>query len=105
MIRQIILAADVIGAYGNIACCGMAGGDGLDGSVMPFIIRGVSLLGIASAGTARAIREAVWARLATDWKPAHLETICTREVGLEALPDVFPGMLAGGSFGRTVVKL
>ena len=95
----------VIRPYGNIACCGMAGGDGLDGSVMPFIIRGVSLLGIASAGTARAIREAVWARLASDWKPTHLETICTREVGLEALPDVFPGMLAGDSFGRTVVKL
>ena len=95
----------VIRPYGNIACCGMAGGDALDGSVMPFIIRGVSLLGIASAGTARAIRETVWAHLAADWKPAHLETICTREVGLEALPVVFPGMLAGDSFGRTVVKL
>ena len=51
---------------------------------MPFIIRGVSLLGVASAGTARDIREAVWQHLAGDWKPAHLERICTREVGLDA---------------------
>jgi putative YhdH/YhfP family quinone oxidoreductase len=97
--------ARVIQPYGNIACCGMAGGTGLDGTVMPFIIRGVSLLGIASAGTARRIRETVWRNLAGAWKPAHLEAICTREVGLDALPEVFPGMLAGGSFGRTLVKL
>lgn len=91
--------------YGNIACCGMAGGSGLDSTVMPFIIRGVSLLGIASAGTARRVRETVWRNLAGPWKPAHLDAICTREVGLDALPEVFPGMLAGGSFGRTLVNL
>jgi acrylyl-CoA reductase (NADPH) len=72
---------------------------------MPFIIRGVSLLGIASAGTDRAIREAVWRHLATDWKPAHLDRICTREVGLDGLPVVFDTMLAGGSLGRTLVRL
>jgi putative YhdH/YhfP family quinone oxidoreductase len=95
----------VVQPYGNIACCGMAGGSALATTVMPFIIRGVSLLGIASAGTARRVRETVWRNLADAWKPAHLDAICTREVGLEALPDVFPGMLAGGSFGRTLVKL
>jgi NADPH-dependent curcumin reductase CurA len=72
---------------------------------MPFIIRGVSLLGVASAGTARDLRDEVWKRLATVWKPAHLGTICTREVGLDGLPEVFAGMLAGGSFGRTLVRL
>jgi NADPH:quinone reductase-like Zn-dependent oxidoreductase len=72
---------------------------------MPFIIRGVSLLGIASAGTARAIRDELWARLAADWKPAHLERIVTREVGLAELTRVFETMLAGGSHGRTLVKL
>jgi NADPH-dependent curcumin reductase CurA len=72
---------------------------------MPFIIRGVSLVGVASAGTARDIREQVWQHLADDWKPRHLDRICTREVGLAELPDVFPRMLSGGSLGRTLVRL
>jgi acrylyl-CoA reductase (NADPH) len=95
----------VIQPYGNIASCGLAGGHALATTVMPFIIRGVSLLGIASAGTARPTREAVWQRLAGAWKPAHLETICTREVALDGLPEVFDTMLAGGSFGRTLVRM
>jgi NADPH-dependent curcumin reductase CurA len=72
---------------------------------MPFIIRGVSLLGVASAGTARDIRDEVWRRLASDWKPRHLERIATREVSLEQLPQVFERMLAGDSFGRTLVHV
>ena len=95
----------VIQPYGNIASCGMAGGDELSTTVMPFIIRGVSVLGIASAGTPRPIREQIWRKLASEWKPAHLESICTREIGLEALPQAFPGMLSGGSFGRTIVTI
>ncbi len=91
--------------YGNLASCGMAGSAEFASTVMPFIIRGVSILGIASAGTAIAIRREIWRRLATQWKPAHLDTICTRELGLAELPGVFPGMLAGGSFGRSLVKL
>lgn len=91
--------------YGNVASAGLAATHALDTTVMPFIIRGVSLLGVASAGTARDIREAVWQRLASDWKPAHLERICTREVGLEQLPEVFATMLAGGSLGRTLVAI
>ena len=94
----------VIQPYGNIACCGLAGGAALATTVMPMIIRGVSLLGIASSGTPRVQREQVWERLAGPWKPAHLETICTRTVGLDELPQVFPSMLAGGSFGRTLVR-
>ena len=91
--------------YGNVASCGMAAGHEVAGTVMPHIIRGVSILGIASAGTAIAIRRELWRRLANEWKPAHLNAICTRELGLAELPGVFPGMLAGGSFGRTLVKL
>jgi putative YhdH/YhfP family quinone oxidoreductase len=91
--------------YGNVASAGLAASPALDATVMPFIIRGVSLLGIASAGTARDIREAIWQHLASDWKPAHLDRICTREVTLAQLPDVFATMLAGGSLGRTLVKL
>jgi acrylyl-CoA reductase (NADPH) len=95
----------VIQPYGNIASCGLAGGHALATTVMPFIIRGVSLLGIASAGTARPIRDAVWERLAGPWKPAHLESICTQSVGLDQLGPVFEKMLAGGSFGRTLVQI
>ena len=94
----------VVQPYGNIASCGLAGGAALSTTVMPFIIRGVSLLGIASAGTAIGQRRAVWERLAGAWKPARLDAIATRETTLDGLPAIFPGMLAGGSFGRTVVR-
>lgn len=93
----------VIQPYGNIAVCGLAGGEQLHTTVMPFIIRGVSLLGIASAGTAYSIRRRVWERLATDWKPAHLDRIAVGETSLEGLPQVFARMLRGESFGRTLV--
>ena len=91
--------------YGNVAAAGLAASADLDATVMPFIIRGVSLLGVASAGTPRAIRDAVWQHLASDWKPRHLDTICTQEVALSDLPGVFERMLAGGSQGRTLVTL
>lgn len=93
------------GPYGNVASAGLAGSHALATTVMPFIIRGVSLLGVASAGTARDIRDEVWRRLASDWKPAHLGRICTREAGLDELPAVFPPMLRGESFGRTLVRI
>lgn len=95
----------VIRPYGSIASCGLAASADLATTVMPFIIRGVSLLGVASAGTARPIREQVWEHLADDWKPAHLERIADREVALADVPAVFPTMLAGGSLGRTVVRI
>ena len=91
--------------YGNVASAGLAASPDLHTTVMPGIIRGVSLLGVASGGTARDIRDAIWARLGSDWKPRHLDAICTRETGLADLPQVFDAMLAGGSLGRTVVSL
>jgi acrylyl-CoA reductase (NADPH) len=93
----------VIHPYGNIASCGLAASADLATTVMPFIIRGISLLGVASAGTARAIREQIWERLAGDWKPAHLAKIANRDVTFADLPGVFDTMLAGASVGRTVV--
>jgi putative YhdH/YhfP family quinone oxidoreductase len=95
----------VIHPYGNIASCGNAAAIELQTTVMPFILRGVSLLGIASAGTARDIRDEIWRHLASDWKPAHLDRIATSEVTLDQLPDVFDKMTRGASFGRTVVKI
>jgi putative YhdH/YhfP family quinone oxidoreductase len=95
----------VIQPYGNIASCGNAASIDLATTVMPFIIRGVSLLGIASAGTARAIRDQVWERLANEWKPLHLDEIARREVTLDGLGGAFETMLGGQSHGRTVVRI
>ena len=95
----------VIHAYGNIACCGNAASIELATTVMPLIIRGVSLLGIASAGTARSIRDAVWQHLASDWRPMHFDRIATAETRLDGLSAVFSAALAGASHGRTVVRL
>jgi putative YhdH/YhfP family quinone oxidoreductase len=91
--------------WGNIAACGLAGGIDLTTTVMPFIIRGVSLIGIDSPTCPYDIREAVWSRLASDWKPRHLELIRNRIVGLDDLNDIFGGMLEGNSLGRIVVQL
>ncbi|MEO6364484.1 MAG: YhdH/YhfP family quinone oxidoreductase [Luteimonas sp.] len=91
--------------YGNVASAGLAASHALDTTVMPFIIRGVSLLGVASAGTARDLRDEVWRRLAGDWRPAHLDRICTREATLGDLPEVFGAMLDGKSHGRTLVVM
>jgi acrylyl-CoA reductase (NADPH) len=95
----------VIHPYGNIAVCGMAGSPELHTTVMPFIIRGASILGVASANTAYPIRRTVWERLAGPWKPRHLQRICTREASLDELTEVFATMLSGGSFGRTLVRI
>jgi putative YhdH/YhfP family quinone oxidoreductase len=90
--------------YGNVATAGLVASHSLPATVMPFIIRGVSLLGVASAGTPRHIRDDIWRHLADDWKPTHLEAICSREIGLEGLAGAFQTMLSGQSFGRILVK-
>ncbi len=95
----------VIKPYGNIATCGNAASIELATTVMPFIIRGLSILGVASAGTARAIRDQIWERLAGAWKPAHLQTIAQREIDLAALPGAFATLIDGRSLGRTVVRV
>ncbi|QIK81651.1 YhdH/YhfP family quinone oxidoreductase [Lysobacter sp. HDW10] len=91
--------------YGNVATAGLAATAELPTTVMPFIIRGVSLLGVASAGTERAIREAIWENLASKWKPEHLDSIATETVDLDGLHPIFERMLAGRSIGRTLVRI
>ena len=95
----------VIQPWGNIASCGMAGGHELHTTVMPFIIRGISLLGINSANTPYPLRAQIWQRLASDWKPKHLSVIAEKEITLDQLNGTFESMLAGGALGRTVVRL
>jgi putative YhdH/YhfP family quinone oxidoreductase len=95
----------MIRPWGSIASCGMAGGIELHSTVMPFIIRGISLLGINSSGTPYPVRTDLWQRLAQEWRPRHLDAIVTREVELEELPAVFETLLSGGGLGRTIVKI
>ena len=95
----------VIDLWGNIACCGMAGGQGLHTTVFPMILRGVSLLGISSANCPIELRRKLWDRLGNEWKPPHLDAIIRQEVGLDDMAPVFERMLAGNSLGRTVVKM
>jgi putative YhdH/YhfP family quinone oxidoreductase len=95
----------VIDLWGNIACCGMAGGQGLHTTVFPMILRGVSLLGISSANCPIELRRKLWDRLGNEWKPPHLDAIIRREVGLHEMGPVFARMLAGDSLGRTVVRM
>ena len=95
----------VIQPRGNIASYGMAGGTELHTTVMPFILRAVSLVGVSASTAPRTDREAVWSLLGGPWRPAHLATIATREVSLDELPRVFSDMLDGRAFGRTLVRL
>lgn len=91
--------------WGNIASIGLAAGAELNTTVMPFILRGVSLLGINSSATPRELRLAVWQRIATDLRPRHLARIVTRTIAFEELPQAFPAYLDGAVTGRTVVRI
>ncbi|MCU0835212.1 MAG: oxidoreductase [Chromatiaceae bacterium] len=91
--------------WGSIAAVGLAGGSELHTTVMPFILRGVSLLGINSADAPRPLRGKLWDLLAGDWRPPALAQIRSERVGLDALPGVFERMLAGQTHGRVLVDL
>lgn len=91
--------------WGSIASIGLAQGTDLHTTVMPFILRAVSLLGINSVDMPRDLRLTIWRRLAGDLKPTALERIATGEVALDDLLDRFPAYLDGGVIGRCLVKL
>lgn len=92
--------------WGNIASIGLAQSHKLDTTVMPFILRGVSLLGINSVEVPRAWREAVWQELAGPWKPESLnDRIASRTVSLEQVPEACAALINGGELGRTVVEI
>ncbi len=91
--------------WGNIASVGLAGGAELKTTVMPFILRGVSLLGINSSATQRAERLEVWQRIAGDLAPRHLDRIVTRTIAFDELPGAFQAYMDGKVTGRTVVKI
>jgi NADPH2:quinone reductase len=89
---------------GCIASSGLTAGIELDTTVLPFILRGVRLLGIDSVMCPMDLRRRVWQRLATDMKPTRLPTVA-RTIGLAGLPGAFATLLAGEARGRTVVRI
>jgi acrylyl-CoA reductase (NADPH) len=89
---------------GAVAACGLAAGMDLPSSVAPFILRGVSLLGIDSVMCPIALRKAAWARLASDLDHAKLTEI-TQEIGLGEVIAAGAKILAGQVRGRIVVKI
>jgi acrylyl-CoA reductase (NADPH) len=90
---------------GGIAAVGLAGGATLNVSLMPFLLRGVSLYGVNSAATLREKRLAIWQRIATDLRPKHLDKIATQTVTLAQLPQAFDALINGTHHGRTLVKI
>ena len=90
---------------GAVATSGLTGGTDLPTGVYPFILRGVSLLGIDSVYCPMETRLKVWERLATDFKPKNLEDLIQQEITLKQLPDVLPTLLKGEARGRTIVNL
>ena len=89
---------------GTVASIGNAADYKIDTTVFPFILRGVSLLGIDSGYMGFPTRQLVWDRLATDLKPRHLEAV-TRTIAFDDLPQAFDDFIAGRVKGRTVVQM
>jgi len=89
---------------GAVSACGLAGGMDLPGSVAPFILRGVCLLGIDSVMCPLPKRREAWKRLETDLDRQKLAAM-TREIGLSELPQAAADIVAGQIRGRVVVKI
>ena len=91
--------------YGcSVAASGLTGGTSLPTSVLPFILRGVNLLGIDSVQTPLEPRKAMWQRIATDLKPTWLETQSVEIIGLDDLSTQLDKILAGKMRGRVLVN-
>ena len=89
---------------GMLAACGLAGGAAFNGTVFPFILRGVSLLGIDSVMAPRALREKAWSRLVGDLDTAKLESLSTT-IGFDAIVETATALLEGKVRGRVVIDM
>jgi len=89
---------------GMVACLGDLAGSVLNTTLMPFVLRGISILGIDSVYAGFGQREKIWGRLADDLRPRHLDQIL-RTVGFDDLPDVCERLMTALACGRTVVQI
>ena len=89
---------------GAAAICGLVASPDLPTSVLPFILRGNSLFGIDSAECPMPLRQEIWKKLATDFKPADLELLAT-EITLDQVAEKLDLMLKGAAIGKSLVRL
>ena len=90
---------------GNVASIGLAADFKLPTNVMPFILRGVNLLGVNSTTLPNAVKQEVWDDIANNMSPQKIDQIVTKEVTLEELPDQFLAFIEGSIVGRVLVKV
>ena len=89
---------------GVVTTCGSVSGTELNMSVFPFILRGISLIGVSAQNYPMELRAKLWEKIADEWKPTNLMNIYN-EITLLELPDAISQILKGGLKGRTVIKL
>lgn len=88
----------------SVACCGLTAGTHFQASVLPFILRGVNLLGVDSVEIPLVVKASMWDKLSLQWKLANLDDL-SQEVGLDQLPEAIERILAGGQVGRVLVRV
>lgn len=103
--NQLAAILSQIAYRGSVAVSGLTGGTKLPATVLPFILRGVSLLGIDSVFCPAELRRRVWERMAGDLKPDRLDLLVDREVGLGELPQALADILKSQTRGRVIVKI
>ncbi len=89
---------------GAVTTCGSVASTEINISVFPFILRGISLIGVSAQNYPTELRAKLWEKLATDWKPENLMTIYN-EISLEELPEAVSLILKGKLKGRTIINL
>lgn len=96
--------ASTMNIGGTIASIGLAASHTFNTTVMPFILRGVTLCGVDSVNCEMPTRQQVWNRLASDMRPRHLKDV-TKTIGMRELPQAFDAFVKGTVKGRTVVNV
>lgn len=90
---------------GAVAVSGLTGGTAFESTVLPFILRGIQLIGIDSVYCPMERRERLWKLLGGEWKPERALELGIQEISLDQLPQTLETILQGGAVGRTVVNI
>jgi len=89
---------------GSVACCGLTAGTNFQASVLPFILRGVNLLGVDSVEIPLVVKASMWDKLSVQWKLPNLDDL-VQEISLDQLPEAIERTLAGQQTGRILIRL
>lgn len=103
--HQLEIIIPQIAYGGSITLCGNAGGLNFNGNVLPYILRGINLLGVDSVNISRQERLAIWQSLAEDMKPKNLTPFVKDVLSLDQLSDAFSDLIEGTMVGRYLVKI